>query len=133
MSDNLLDNIAHIGNQEKAGKELYKAYGGDQSKDRQINLEIREKNGNGFLIPYGQITLIKYTSYQFISLFCAGYICNIEGKQLDKIIPLLQDSRVRYIQEFDKNRFIEVENGEAVIEKISFEEIGRVNKFETKF
>jgi len=119
MSDSLIDNIAQLSNQAKStGKEPYRAYGNDKNKDRQINLEIREKSGNGFLIPYGQITLIKYTSNQFISLFCAGYVCNIEGKHLDSVIALLQDSRVRYIQEFDKSRFLEVGTGEAVVERI---------------
>lgn len=131
MSDSLLDNVARIGNQERStGKENYKAFGGDKSKERQNSLEIREKNGNGYLIPYGQITLIKYTSNQFISLFCASYICNIEGRNLGTLIQLLQDSRVRYIQEFNRNRFIEAGNEEAVVTKITFDEIGRKPLFE---
>lgn len=127
MKDSLIDNIAHIGNQKNpptdktTGKQPYKACGNDKNKERQNSLEIREKNGNGYLIPYGQITLTQYTSHQIVSLFCADYVCNIEGKNLGSIITLLQDSRVRYIQEFDQNRFIEAGSDEAVVHKITVE------------
>ncbi len=101
----------------------YKAFGTYQaSGHRELYIDVRDKNGDGYLVSYSYITRIKYTTDRLVSLVGTDFGITLEGQHLNKLIEPLHDEKVRYVQEFNSNRFDTPEDGEAVIEKITITE-----------
>jgi len=101
----------------------YKAFGTYQSSgDRELYIDVRDKNGDGCLVSYSYIKWVKYTADRLVSIVGTDFGITLEGQQLDKLIDPLHDERVRYVQEFNASRFDTPEDGEAVIEKITMTE-----------
>ena len=100
----------------------YKAYDDHYSSNREMYIDVRDKNGDGQLISYSYITRIKYTSDRLISIIGTDFGVTLEGRNLKKLIQPLHGERIRYIQEFNSSRFDTPEDGEAVIKKITIVE-----------
>lgn len=107
-------------------KQPYQAYGIDQSKNRQMRIDIRDKDGNGFLISYSYLTRIQYTGNEFLSLICTDCLVTLKGANLQLLRNLLHDEKIRYVQAYSQARFVEPKEGEPIIRDIAvFEMIGK--------
>ena len=101
----------------------YKAFGTYQaSSHRELYIDVRDKNGDGYLVSYSYITRIKYTAGRLVSIVGTDFGITLEGRELNKLIEPLHDERIRYVQEFNDSRFNVPEDGDVVIEKITMVE-----------
>lgn len=101
-------------------KTRYKAFGINQSKDRQIKLCIRLKNGNWKRISYAHITSMEgLATGETLTIFCADCVFTIHGRGFQTIEEDLHDDKIRYIQEFNPTRFEKPLPNEPVITEIT--------------
>lgn len=99
----------------------YKAHSTDKSKRKQTRLDIRRKDGTGWIITYSYITRIRYTEGSIISLVCPDCIITMKGERLREMVGLLHDEKLRYIQEFGEG-FEKPAGDDPVVESMTVTE-----------
>lgn len=100
----------------------YRAYRIYSTKDREIYIDVRDKNGDGRLVSYNYIKQVQYVSHTLVSIIGTDFVITLEGRNLRGIIKGIHDEQIRYVQEFNSTRFDMPEDGKAVIEKITITE-----------
>ena len=111
--------------QAQDGKQDYKAFGLDKSRDRQVRLMVHYNNGMMEVISYSHLTNALCTSSQYISLICSNCVITLEGSNLlapvmegVNVMELLQDEKIRTIRCFNGTVFSELPDNEPVINDI---------------
>ena len=97
---------------------IYKAVGIDKSRKEQIRFDVRDYEGNSWLYSYSYITRILFTGNALISIVATDSIITLEGDNLQKLKPFLQDNQASYLQEFNSNRWTHPAKEDPIIRKI---------------
>lgn len=100
------------------GKQSYHAFGVDAPRSRLTRLMIHYHDGVVALMSYAYLIEAVATSHQYLSLIFTNCIITLEGRNLTKMLDLLQDERVVYLQCFHSERFEKPEDGEPIITAI---------------
>lgn len=114
--------------QPTAAKTPYRAYDADAPKSRVSRFLIHYPDGSLGLVAYAYLTEAISTSHEFLTLAFTNCAVNIEGRDLTKLLGLLQEERILELHCFDPHRHEAPEDGEPVItdmERRSLQEINR--------
>ena len=90
----------------------------DSPRDREIRLNIRERTGQCYTLPYATIILVQYIRPSLFLIMTSNYVITITGRNLDPLEELLQDEKVRSIQQFDERRHDRPADTDPVIQSI---------------
>lgn len=104
-------------------KQPYRAYGTDQSKNRQLRFDVRCKDGSGLVMSYSYLVRMQYTGSQFLSIICTDCIVTFQGSKLDVLRGLIHDEKIRYVQEYNASTFSEPNSDNPIIKKIEIFEM----------
>lgn len=102
----------------KRETDTYEAWSLGRPHEAVKRLDVRMRKAQGQIVNYGYVTRIIYTADQLITLGCTDCTVTIEGTGLEPLRELLQDERVRWLQEFDRERHKEPDDNAPVIRSI---------------
>ena len=86
--------------------------------DREIRLDIRDKNDTDYVIPYSQILMAVHRGQRVLTLYCSAFNITIKGRNLKALKKILQDERVCYLQLYNSRQFDRPDPDEPVITHI---------------
>jgi len=109
-------------------KAPYQAYAADAPRTKVTRLMLRYPDGTLGLMAYAYLIEAISTSHEFLSLVFTNCIITLEGRNLTKLLNLLQEERILEMYCFDPRQHEASDADEALIidmERRSLQEMAR--------